>query len=208
MGDPSGVVQSNSTAAGMIPAQPMPGMPQGPGNMMNNPQVGMSMGGGMPQPGGLDTANPRSPYGDPVFDQETYAKTGTVGFTDPSGMQQNMIPGRLYNSTPFNTQQQPFEDTMKMLEPMHLAQEASSRAEKLYGPGEVPSYQVGPLGMMGTPVEIATNAPNPGAFPGNMPTADPNQLGLQGVPDVQAAVASQGMNTGRGGGRNKPAKGA
>ena len=202
--DPTAMSKSNSTASGMIPPQPMPGMPQGAGNMMNNPQVGQSMGGGAPQPGGLDPNNPRSPYGDPVFDKDTLMKTGSVGYAQNTGMPQNLVAGTKYNRQPYNSQQQPYEDSMRMMEPMHMAEEASSRAVKLYGAEQTPSYQIGPLGMMGTPVEMAVQAPNPGQFPPQMRQQTNNQLNLQGVPDVSAAV---GMNTGRGGGRNQKAKG-
>ena len=48
--------------------------------------------------------------------------------------------------------------------------------------------------MMGTPVELAVQAPNPGQFPATMQQQTPNQLGLQGVPDVSAAVGMQPGN--------------
>ena len=192
--DPTAMSKSNNSMGGAIPAQPMPGMAQGPGNMMNNPQVGQSMGGGAPQPGSLDPNNPRSPYNDFVFDAKTLMKTGSVGYAPNTGMPQNLVAGTVYNRQPYNTQQQPFEDSMRMMEPMHLAESASSFAAKLYGPDQIPSYQIGPLGMMGTPVEMAVNAPNPGQFPPTMQQQTPNQLGLQGVPDVSAAVGMQPGN--------------
>ena len=198
--DPTAMSKSNSTMNGAIPAQPMPGMAQGPGNLMNNPQVGQSMGGGAPQPGGLDPNNPRSPYGDNVFDKETLMKTGSVGYAPNTGVLQNLVAGTGYNRQAYNTQQQPFEDTMRMMEPMHLAESASTFAAKMYGKDQAPSYQIGPLGMMGTPVELAFEVPNPGQFPAGMQQQSSNQLGLQGVPDVSAAVGMQPGN-------NKKAKG-
>ena len=102
--------------------------------MMNNPQVGQSMGGGAPQPGGLDPRNPRSPYGDPVFDADTLMKTGSVGYAPNTGMPQNLVAGTVYNRQPYNTQQQPFEDSMRMMEPMHLAESASNLCCKTVRP--------------------------------------------------------------------------
>ncbi|MBP03090.1 MAG: hypothetical protein CMM25_09805 [Rhodospirillaceae bacterium] len=203
--DPNAVSKSNTSQAGAIPAQPMPGMPQGPGNMMNNPQVGQSMGGGAPQPGAIDPNNPRSMYGDPVFQADTLKNTGTVGFAPPSGVQQNFVAGQVLNRN--NYAPQPFNETMEMMGPMALADSASRNAVKQYGDKEAPPYLIGPLGMMGTDMNMAVQAPIPGAFPGNMPTQDPNQLGLQGVPDTQMAASQMGMNTGRGGGRNQSSKG-
>ena len=203
--DPTAMSKSNSTQAGAIPPQPMPGMPQGPGNMMNNPQVGQSMGGGAPQPGAFDPTNPRSPYGDPVFDADTLKNTGTVGFAPPSGVQQNFVAGQMLNRN--NYAPQPFEETMQMMEPMALADSAGKFAMKHYGDKQPPPYLISQMGMTGTPIETQVQAPVPGAFPANMPTQDPNQLGLQGVPDAQMAASQMGMNTGRGGGRNQPSKG-
>ena len=155
--DPTAMSKSNSSEAGMVPPQPIPGAPQGKGNMMNNPMVGQSMGGGMHQPGKIDQNNSQSPYGDPVFSPDVLMKTGAVGFTGNSGAPQNFVAGRGYNQQPYGTVDQPKGESQGMMEPMYLAKEAGDRAEKLYAGGAagdqtrmMPSYQVGPLGMMGT----------------------------------------------------------
>ena len=125
--DPSGAQTVSNDSTSGIPPQPIPGMPQGAGNMMNNPQVAQSMGGGRPQPGGLDPNNPRSPYGDPVFTQDQLAQTGSIGFTQNSGNNQNFVPGRRLNSQAYNSVMQPEEGSMNMLLPQGLAKEAVIR---------------------------------------------------------------------------------
>ena len=76
--DPSQVAMSNTTMPGSptsntnsmgymgMPAQPIPNQPQGKGNMMNNPQVAASMGGGQPQRGTI-SGEPQTAYGDDVL---------------------------------------------------------------------------------------------------------------------------------------------
>ena len=200
--DPTARSQSNTTQSGAIPPQPMPGAPQGAGNMMNNPMVGESMGYGAPLPGKMDPRNPQSPYGDAVFTKDVYDRLGAIGYAQPSGQQENQVPGTKLNRQPYNTQAQPFEDTMVRLDSIHQAEAAGRRAERLYGEGQAPSYMIGPLGMMGTPMEMAFDRPNPGMYPMSTRQQSNNQLDLRGVTDVQAAAS--GMDTGRGGGRNKP----
>lgn len=199
--DPTAKSQSNTTESGAIPPQPMPNMPQGAGNMMNNTMVGESMGYGNNLPGKLDPRNPQSNYGDDIFTQDVYERLGSVGYAQPSGQYQNQIPGTKLNLQPYNTQAQPFEDTMVRLDSIHQAEEAGRTAERLYGEGQAPSYMIGPSGMMGTPMEMAFDRPNPGMYPLNTRQQSNNQLDLRGVPDAQAAAS--GMDTGRGGGRNK-----
>ena len=202
--DPTAVAKSNSSEAGMIPPQPIPGAPQGKGNMMNNPEVGKSMGGGMAQAGSMSGTN-LYPYGDGGIPM-TDGRMGAVGFTGNSGTPQNFVSGRGYNQQPYNSVQQPKSNTMEMLEPMHLAKQAGDRAAKLYGEGQMPSYQVGPIGMMGTPIENQLGGQvNPGQIPSTQTSQMFDTLGLQGMPDAQAAAGPQmGMNTGAGGGRNQP----
>ena len=200
--DPTAMSQSNSSEAGMIPPQPIPGAPQGAGNMMNNPQVGQSMGGGMHQPGKIDPNNSQSPYGDPVFSPDVLMKTGAVGFSGNSGNPQNFVAGRGYNQQPYGSVDQPKGESQGMMLPMELAAEAGSRAEKLYAGGAngdkqrmMPSYQVGPMGMMGTPVEVQLQGnPNPGQIPGQQPQQMFDTLNLQGMPDAQMAVQPPGTN--------------
>ena len=192
--DPTMTNQSNATFAGA--PQPMPMAPQGAGNMMNNPMVGQSMGGGMPQSGSL-SGGPQSPYGDPVFTPDVFAKVGTPGYAPNSERNQNIVEGRGLNS-PYGSVQQPLRESQDMMEPMHLAQEAAERAEKLYGPGQPPSYQVGPLGMMGFDMDMAQQGGivPPGAFPSQMSGNSEGGLSLQGVPDVQSAAQAMAVDDG------------
>ena len=192
--DPTAGTKSNQTTPGAPPPQPLPYAEQGKGNMMNSPEVGKSMGGGMNSPGSMSGVN-LYPYGDggvPVTD----GRMGAIGYAPNSGKQQNHIPGRGLNQVDYNMQQQPGADSQMMMEPMFLAQSAAERAKKLYSAGSngdeqyiMPSYQVGPIGMMGTPMEQALNRPNPGQIPPTQTAQMPSQLGLQGTPDAQAAAA-------------------
>ena len=215
--DPNAQTVSTDTTSG-IPSQPIPGMPQGAGNMMNNPQVAQSMGGGRPQPGGLDPNNPRSPYGDPVFTQDQLAQTGSIGFTQNSGNNQNFVPGRRLNSQAYNSVMQPEEGSMNMLLPQGLAKGATERAHLLYAAGSgdpTPSYKVGPLGMMGTPIESQLGGEvNPGQMMPTMSGQTNTTMPLQGNNTQTLSMGNTnslgpentgnlGMNTGRGGGRNQ-----
>lgn len=187
--DPTAMSMSNTTFAGS--PQPIPSAPQGAGNMMNNPQVGQSMGGGMPQGGSL-SGGPQSPYGDPVFEQDVFAKVGTPGYMEPSGRNQNIVEGRGLNQ-PYGMVDQPMRETQDMMEPMRLAQEAGDRGEKMYGVGEQPPYQVGPLGMMGFDMDMAQSmgVTNPGAISPMMSGGGQGGLPVTGTPDVQASMSQQ-----------------
>lgn len=184
--DPTMTSQSNATFAGA--PQPMPMAPQGAGNMMNNPIVGKSMGGGAPTPGSLD-GGPQSPYDDPVFTPDVFTKVGTPGYVPNSDRNQNLVEGLGLNQA-YGTVQQPLRESQDMMEPMHLAQEAGSRAQKLYGEGVEPSYQVGPLGMMGFDMDMAQQAgyTNPAQYSPMMSGNSETGLPLQGTPDVQAST--------------------
>ena len=203
--DTSARIVSNDSTSG-IPAQPIPGMPQGKGNVMNNPDIPKSFGGGAAIPGAFDANSNRSMYGDPVFSKEQLANTGAVGFFGNSGQPENLVPGRGLNQQAYNTVPQPKEGmSMAMLLPQELAKEAATRAEKLYGAGssdKTASYQIGPMGMLGTPVETSIQG---GVNPGQLPAQTPGQtntiMPLTG--NVTASVQQSGMNTGRGGGRNQ-----
>jgi hypothetical protein len=200
--DPTGAKTVSTDSTSGIPPQPMPGMPQGKGNMMNNPQVGMSMGGGAAQSGSMSGTN-LYPYGDGGLSLAD-GRMGGVGFVQNSGQAENLVPGRGLNQQPYNAVPQPEEETMKMMLPMGLAQEAASRAEKLYASSNnnMPSYQVGPMGMLGTPVETQMQGQvNPGQIPGGMAGQTDTTMPLMG--NTTASVQQSGMNTGRGGGRNQ-----
>ena len=198
--DPTAGTKSNMTNAGAPPPQPLPMSEQGKGNLMNNPQIGQSMGNGMPSPGSMSGVN-LYPYGDggvPVQD----GRMGAVGFLPNSGMPQNLVTGRGMNQQPYGTVPSPGDESARMMEPMFLAQEAGNRAQKLYGAAaggdpqmSMPSYQVGPMGMMGTPVETnAQGAVNPGQIPGQQTQQMFSTLDLNGMPDAQAAVQPPGTN--------------
>jgi len=200
--DPSGARTVSTDSTSGIPAQPIAAMPQGKGNMMNNPQVGMSMGGGAAQSGSMSGTN-LYPYGDGGLSLAD-GRMGGVGFVQNSGQAENLVPGRGLNQQPYNAVPQPEEETMKMMLPMGLAQEAASRAEKLYASSNnnMPSYQVGPMGMLGTPVETQMQGQvNPGQIPGGMAGQTDTTMPLMG--NTTASVQQSGMNTGRGGGRNQ-----
>lgn len=198
--DPTAKTQSNMTNAGAPPPQPLPMAQQGKGNLMNNPMIGQSMGNGMPSPGSMSGVN-LYPYGDggvPVQD----GRMGAVGFMPNSGKPQNLVSGRGMNQQPYGTLPSPGDDTARMMEPMYLAQEAGNRAQKLYAGGAngnpqamMPSYQVGPMGMLGTPVETNIQGQvNPGQIPSQMTQQMFSTLGLQGTPDAQASVQPPGTN--------------
>ena len=184
--DPFAMNVSNATFAGS--PQPLPNAPQGAGNMMNNPMVGQSMGGGAAQPGSLE-GGAQSPYGDPVFAPDVFSKVGTPGYAPNSDRNQNIVEGRGLNAA-YGSIQQPLRESQDMMEPMHLAQQAAERGEKLYGSGEQLPYQVGPLGMMGYDMDMAQEGGvfNPGAVPSTMSGNSEGGLTLQGVPDAQAAA--------------------
>ena len=191
-----GAPPANNNALGYMgaPAQPNPNDPQGAGNLMNNPQVAQSMGGGIPQPGSL-SGNAQSPYGDDVFAPDVMEKTGTVGFVPPSGMRQQDVMGRKLNSQAYNSQQQPGADSQGMMLSYGMAQSAQDRAAKNYGQLEQPPYQAGPMGMMPMgSIDEAMSAP--AAIPFQITEQSGDHLLLQGTTD--ASAQPKGMNMGMG----------
>ena len=190
MGDPAGKMD--------IAPQPLPGMPQGQGNMMNNPQNVISFND---QIGSLSGVN-KYPYGDggiPV-------NAGLFGATGPgpnSGQPQNNVQGRGFNSQPYGLPQfsAPTNEEAGQLESLYATNSAVGRAGKLYaGQDPSPSYRVAAMGMYGTETPNVAQAQTPGQVPFEVSGQTGMNLPLQGVGDVQ------GMNTKRGGGRNqKPA---
>ena len=195
--DPTAISKSNTTEAGSIQnyGRPMPGNDQR-NNVDLNPMVSQSMGGGAPQSGSLTGQN-NYPYNDGGV-PAAGGQMGTVGFVGHSNIPQNQTIGQGYNSKfRLGEVSSPREENARMMEPYYLAEEAATRAQRLYGEGSMPSYTVGPLGMMGTPVEVGR--PNPGQFPGNLPQQSQGYLPLTGMVDSQNAT---GMNT-KTGGRNK-----
>jgi len=163
--------------------QPLPGAPQ-KNNVMNYPmtdtngQMGQQMGQGGAQ----------FPYGDIKMDAETALKMGGVGFTGNSGIPQYIVPGTGMNVTAYNTQSQPGEQQMAMMEPGYDAASALGKTMPNGINNNLPvSYDISALGPSARP------AVTPGAIPPQMGYQTPSQLPMPG----------QGMSTGRGGGRNK-----
>ena len=198
--DPTAGTKSNMTNAGAPPPQPLPMSEQGKGNLMNNPQIGQSMGDGRPSPGSMSGVN-LYPYGDGGI-PSTDGRMGSIGFMPNSGTPQNLVSGRGMNQQPYGSLPSPGDETARMMEPMFLAQEAGNRAQKLYAAGakgntqqSLPSYQVGPMGMMGTPVETnAQGMVNPGQVPGQQTQQMFSTLDLNGTPDAQSMVQPPGTN--------------
>jgi hypothetical protein len=202
--DPNGAQTVSTDTTSGIPPQPLPSMPQGAGNMMNNPQIGMSMGGGAAQSSSMSGKN-LYPYGDGGLSLAD-GRMGGVGFVQNSGQPQNIVKGTRLNQQPYGSILQPKEGmSMEMLNGQAIAQEAVTRAQKLYAAGSgdpTPSYQVGPMGMLGTPVENSiAGQVNPGQISPQQPQQSGMTMPLMG--NTTASVAQSGMNTGRGGGRNQ-----
>jgi len=188
--DPTAISQSNMTNAGAPPPpQPLPYAPQDQkaGNMMNNPMVGMSMGGGAPQPGSMSGTN-LFPYGDSGL-MPGDPRMGTIGFVPNSGMNQNMVPGQRLNQQPFGTVPQPKENTLNMMDPLYNGQAASRNALKAYGQDQMPPYEIGPLGMMGRQIDKSMGMGTPGSMPFNQ---------NQQMPNAMMPNSSGGMNMGNG----------
>lgn len=175
-----------------ISAQPLPGQPQNQraGNVANFPfsdvngQMSQSMG----------TEGYRYPYGDgglPLGD----GRRGAVGFVENSGQPQNLVAGRGQNTT-YGLPQlgAPGEQAAGQMEVANAAFTAQRDAARVAPQNPEPSYMVSPMGPMGRPA-------TPGGVDPNMTYLTPQNLSLQGNPDVQG----KGMNTKRGGGRNKSA---
>ena len=201
--DPTAMTKSNTSEAGRIDPQPLPGSPQGKGNLMNNPQVGESFNA---QIGSMSGEN-KFPYGDggiPVTD----GRMGAIGFQSNSGMPQNLVPGKGLNQQAYNSVPQPQNKAQNMMEPMYYFLQSGETARKAYaarsdGSKESlePSYFAGPMGMMGRPPEVTAVRPIKGGLPVVMNTRLRTELPLTGVP----AAEQTGMSTKRGGGRNRTA---
>lgn len=201
--DPTAMKKSNTTEAGRIDPQPLPGSPQGKGNLMNNPQVGQSFNQQIGSMSGMNLY----PYGDggiPVTD----GRMGAVGFQPNSGMNQNLVPGKGLNREAYNSVPQPNSDTQNRMDSLYMFTQSGKAAEKAYaarsgGDKEflAPTYFTGPMGMMGRPPEITAIEPIRGGIPSKVDLRMRTELPLQGMP----AAEQKGMNTKRGGGRNQTA---
>ena len=181
-----------------VAPQPIPGAPQGKGNMMNNPQVGESFN---PQIGSLSGIN-LHPYGDSGV-KVSNGRLGAVGFVGNSGQPQNMVMGRGQNrGAPYGSTPSPNNMQSEQMLASNMAESAAMFGAKLNQVDGKPSYKVQPgLGMSGNP-PFET-------MPGGIPPTMPGQLqskGPQGALPLQGSPDAQGMSMGRGGGRNKPSK--
>ena len=183
-----------------VSPQPIPGAPQN-NNVMNNPQVGESFN---PQTGSMSGIN-QFPYGDgglPISD----GRMGAVGFVGNSGQPQNMVVGRGQNTAaPFGSPQLGAPDNQRANQMMvnDAAEKAAGFGGRLNRVDGTPSFKVQPgLGMSGMSPEEAVN----GGMIGSISPAYPGQFQGQGPQGALPLVSGQGMNTSRGGGRNKPSK--
>lgn len=190
--DPTAGTQSNMTTPGAPPAknpeQPIPGAPQGKGNMMGNPMNGRSMGDGMPGPTSFDQKNPQSAYGDSVFGSDVFAKLGGGGYAPRSEMPQNLVTGTKLNQQAYNSVPQPQGDTINMMDGLYQAQQSGQASKKAYGEMQPPPFQVTPMGMYGMDLDKSQGAPNPGQIPAQMTGQMEGSLPLQGMPDAQMAA--------------------
>lgn len=183
-----------------VSPQPIPGAPQ-MNNVMNNPQVGESFNA---QTGSMSGVN-QFPYGDgglPITD----GRMGAVGFVGNSGQAQNMVMGRGQNAAaPFGSPQLAAPDS-QMVDQMMVndaAEKAAGFGGRLNRVDGTPSFKVQPgLGMSGMSPEEAVNS----GMIGSVSPAMPGQFQGQGPQGALPLVSGQGMNTSRGGGRNKPSK--
>ncbi len=198
--------------------QPLPGQPQGPGNMLGNRLNYISAGSGVQPQRSIDPNATQSMYNDPVFDNDQYKQLGAVGFATNSGKNGNEVPGKLLNSMDYGAAIQPKEEGMDMLYAYYAGTSANKIAEAAYARiGDVtPSYKIGAMGPEGTSADSnAKGALTPGQMPSQMMMQSEQALPLQGVMTTQSLngsgpevlgpgnAGSLGMNTGPGGGRNK-----
>ena len=191
--DPTAGTKSNMTTPGAPPAfnpeQPIPGAPQGKGNMMGNPMNGRSMGGGMPGKTSFDPNSSQSPYGDPVFGADVFAKLGGGGYAPRSDKPQGYTAGTKWNTESYGTVAQPMGETQNMMEGMYQAQQSAQASKKAYGEMMPPPFQMSPMGMYGMDLDKSQgNALTPGQMPSQMSGQMANAMPLQGMPDAQMAA--------------------
>lgn len=176
--------------------QPLPGAPQGPGNIMNNPNNAKSFNP-MPSAMSIDGAPIlNSPYGD---NQHGF-QDGRLGSVDP-----NMVPpsntqqGRGYKAPkqnslyPIDGQPTPTPKEMEMDQPIYDMAQAMGKTEPaglgLMG-GPTP-WEISPMGMYGRSAEMAVNNPISGQFSPMMPEQMPNSMPL----NAPTTSGIDGMNT-------------
>lgn len=198
--DPNGAKTVSTDTTSGIPPQPMPGMPQGKGNITNftatdtDGQMGQNMGSGQR----------KFPYGDGGLSLAD-GRMGGVGFVENSGWPENKPYGRGLNQQAYNTVEQPKDGiSMEMQNAQYYVNSTIKRSQQLYASSnnQEPSHNASPMGMIGTPVEVSMQGKvNPGQLPAQTPGQTNTTMPLTG--NVTASVQQTGMNTGRGGGRNQ-----
>ena len=194
--NPNRVQKSNLSFNGAPPPQPLRDTPQGKGNITNNTMVGQSMGSGAHQPGGPGLFMYMDGGVGPGDN-----RLGTIGYVEPSKLNQNQVPGRRNNlQAHIAVQKQPTPDTMNMMDGLYNAQQTGLRSQKLYGPDKQMSHMPSPMGMIGQSMEAGIT------MSGGIPPTFSNQMPSALTPQLQTAAQGQGMDTKRGGGRNKTKK--
>ena len=191
--DPTAGTKSNSTMPGAPPAfnpeQPIPGAPQGKGNMMGNPNIAKSMGNGMPAPTSINRNSAQSPYDDPVFGADVFAKLGGGTFAGRSDKPQGYTAGTKWNTASYGTVAQPMGETQNMMDSMYQAQQSANASKKAYGEMMPPPFKMSPMGMYGMDLDKSQGAGlNPGQVPSQLSGQMENSMPLQGMPDAQMAA--------------------
>ena len=191
--DPTAGTQSNMTTPGAPPAfnpeQPIPGAPQGKGNMMGNPKNAQSMGNGIPSPTSFDPGNAQSMYGDSVFGADVFSKLGGGGYAPRSEQPQGLVGGTKWNSQAYGTVAQPMGETVNMMDGLYQSQQAGAVSQSTYGENEPPPFQVAPMGLYGMDMDKSQGSiPNPGQIPSQMSGQMESSLPLTGMPDAQMAA--------------------
>ena len=159
--------------------QPVPGAPQGQGNMMNYPMMQTPSGEMGQQIGAGSYQFPYGDLGEGVGDALTppFVKGNTP-------TPQSIVPGTGMNG-PYNAMAQPDKVQMEQIGAAYEINAAGgSNVPNGLNNGLPVSYQISPMGPVG------------GADPAMLPP----QLGYEGPGSLPM---SGGMSTGRGGGRNK-----
>ena len=169
--------------------QPTPGSPQGPGNIMNNPNNARSFNP-MPSATSIEgTPVINSPYGD---NQHAY-QDGRLGAVDPNMVPPSGLPqGRGYQAPkqnafyPIGGQPVPDAKAMEMMEPIEMMDSAIK-----FG-GKEPSYEIGPMGMMGRSPEMAVKNPISGQFSPDLTEQMPGSMPLAGAPTTGGLDTKKG----------------
>ena len=183
--------------------QPTPGSPQGPGNIMNNPNNARSFNP-MPSATSLEGSPVfNSPYGD---NQHAY-QDGRLGAVDPNMVPPSGLPqGRGYKGLkqnsffPIDGQPTPSPKQMEMDEPIYNMAQAMGNTEPggLGLRGEAPPWEITPMGMGGRSPEMALNNPISGQIQPNMTEQMPTALPLNAATTGGVDGNAKGMDTKKG----------